>query len=78
MSAPYVLALLAAMAFALGSTQAQEILGYGSVTPTRIKQEILELLPKGPPLDVGAGQSSAPQPPTKGALGAGHRAPAVG
>jgi type VII secretion protein EccB len=67
----------AGVRFPLGSQQVLDVLGYGKVKPTPVPLQILWLLPEGPGLMPGAGQTAARKPPL-GALGAVHRAPTVG
>jgi hypothetical protein len=63
--------------FPLGSPQVLVVLGYGNSIPTSVPSQILSLLPQGPALVPGAGQSAAGKTPL-GALGTAHRAPPVG
>jgi type VII secretion protein EccB len=65
-------------AFPLGSTEVLDFLGYGKVKPTPVRTEILRLLPQGPALVVGAGQSTTPPKGPTGALGTVTHAPPIG
>lgn len=67
----------AGVEYPLGSSQIVDVLGYGKVTPSPVRSEILTLLPQGPQLVPEAVQSEAPKP-RLGALGAADGASTVG